>query len=333
MQAGNITGEQLTNAVNENTLLKLTPFWTRNIIANEAVIKKGKGVNAFFEKEKKSKTTDVPVVIVSGGPSLDKNIKLLPLCKDKAIIICVDSMLKKVMKLGIKPEFVVITDAEWGSLGNCFENLPMDTKDIALLADVYTNPEIIKKWNGEIYWYSILQVEGSPLTQIVDPEFTGKPIGKLVCGGCVSSVALSFASGALKCDPIIMIGQDCGWYDSELHHAKGFEGTNVNIGEELVEDIYGRPFFTTPVLKAYSYWFERIVCGRITPGFPSINGIFVNATQGGMVSKGWLIQTFQEAIDRYLKVNYNIKELLYPREKGGKDGKKRVNKKVPGKIS
>ena len=322
------SGDQLTEIVNENTILKLTPKWVRNIVANEEAIKKGKGCKEFFVKEGEKRTRDVPAVIVSGGPSLDKNIKHLPKAKNKAVILVVDSMLKKVMEVGVKPDFVITTDAEWGEWGNCFNDLPMSTKDIPLIAEVYVNKKAIESWEGPIYWYAVAPMDGSPLSKILEPEFTGHTIGRIACGGCVSSIAFAFASGGLKCDPIIMIGQDCGYYDDERHHASGFEYDENLEYAEVVEDIYGRPMFTTPVLKAYAYWFERIVSGRVVPGFSSADGTFINATQGGMVSRGWLIQTFEQAIRRYLTKEYNIHDLLFPK-RGGKNGRvNKTNKKI-----
>ena len=304
---------ELLDIVNANTTAVMTPRWTRNIIANEELLRKGKGVREFFADEEDSRTKDIPAIIVAGGPSVDNNIHLLPACKNRAIIVVVDSMVKRVMEVGVKPDFVVITDAEWGEWANPWEDLPMSTKRIPLLADVFTNRKVVESWGGPVYWYAVPPVEGHPLSQVVEPEFTGHSIGRLACGGNVSSVAFAFAFGALRCDPIIMIGQNCGYYDRGHHHSKSINVDESMAGEEVVDDIEDRPMLTTPVLQTYAYWFERIVSGKYGP-YPKVNGTFINCTEGGMVSRGWLIQPFAWAINRHLKKEYKIRELIYPQK-------------------
>ena len=91
-----------------------------------------------------------------------------------------------------------------------------------------------------------------------------------------------------------------------------------------MEDLYGRPCITTPVLKTYKYWFEKMVSGSFEPNFPIVNGTFINATEGGIVHKGWLIQNFEHVIPKYLTKTYEdlservkpkIKETEKPKEK------------------
>lgn len=310
--SGMPSGDELLKLINKNTIAAMTPRWTRNIVANEPILRKGKGIKQFFQ----SQTDNLPAIVVSAGPSVNKNLHLLKECVDKAVIIVVDSMLERVLGLGIKPNFVMMTDSEWGEWGTPFDNLPMDVKGIPLLVDVFINKKIIEAWKGDLYWYCIMEIDGNPLSQVIETEFTGHPIGKLACGGCVSSTAFSFAIGCLRCDPIIMIGQDCGYYDKEFFHGSGVKSTVPDYtGEEMVEDIVGRPMITTPALKAYAYWFEKIVSGRYNPSYPKANGTFINCTEGGIIKQGWLIQPFKFAIDKYLTKKYDINKLIFtPKE-------------------
>jgi len=331
------SGDALLKIINEKTLENMVPRWVRNIVANEEMIKKGEGIIRFFNRDEKfnekgerihdgeGKLKDIPAIVVSGGPSLNKNLKYLKEAKGKACIIAIDSTVKIVMEQGIKPDFVVMTDPEWGEWALPFEDLPMSTKGIPLLVDVYINQKALKHWEGDVYWYCVFPIESCALSKYVEPEFTGKPIGKLGCGGCVSSVAFAFAQGTLQCDPIIMIGEDHGYYDREYHHADGIDVPQPTVGEEVVDDIYGRQMLTTPVYKAYNFWFERIVCGSYTSGFPQVNGIFINATEGGWLLKGWLTMPFKVVIDKYLKKKYDIKSLIK------KNSKKKIAKKKNSK--
>lgn len=320
------TDEQLIQLVNKNTIGAMTARWTRNIIANQDLIKRTRGINDLFKDNSGIDLKDVPAIIVGGGPSLDKNVDLLKNLRNKALIVASDSTLKMLLSKGIKPHIVVVTDAEWGEWGNPFENLPMSTKDILLVVEVFANRKILESWEGDIYFYATGGVEGNPLSEIVEQEFCGHPVGKLACGGNVSSTAFSLAVGIFKCDPIIMIGVDLGYYDQKFHHSKGMDVPH-NVGNErVVEDIFGRKMLTTPVFQAYRYWFERMACGNLDPNQGKVNGTLINATEGGQLCKGWLIQPLSFVEEKYLTKEYDIDGILEKRKDALTIEKKRFGK-------
>ena len=55
---------------------------------------------------------DIPVIIVSAGPSLDKNVKELRKAQGKAFIIVVDAALRTVLQAGVQPDIVCTIDPE-----------------------------------------------------------------------------------------------------------------------------------------------------------------------------------------------------------------------------
>jgi hypothetical protein len=60
----------------------------------------------------KNKLTGKPALIVSAGPSLDKNIALLKNAVGKALIVSVDTALTPLMEAGIRPDFVLSIDPD-----------------------------------------------------------------------------------------------------------------------------------------------------------------------------------------------------------------------------
>ncbi len=322
-----LSEDQLIGTVNDQTLLKLTPIWTRNIVENEPLFENAKGVLEFFyDPSDVEHTVNVPVIIVASGPSLDKNIHLLKEVKDKAIIISVDTALKKVMEQGVDPDFVVVTDAVFSSAKACFGDLPRSTKDINLLVDVFCNKKVLADWEGPIYWYAVGDNDtGSYLGKVVEQSFVKKPIGRLSCGGNVTSIAVSFAYGGLKCDPVILLGADCGYYQRKQTHADG-----VNVGmnqtyEEVIVDNHGIPFITTPQMKAFKIWLENLVSGKFDNNSSYVKGTMINCTEGGIINKGWLLLPFEFAINKYLTKTYNIKERIVPRYLNRKNALKQVS--------
>ncbi len=53
---------------------------------------------------------DVPVIVVSAGPSLNKNIEDLKKAVGKACIIATDTAMKPLLNAGIVPDLFVIVD-------------------------------------------------------------------------------------------------------------------------------------------------------------------------------------------------------------------------------
>lgn len=54
--------------------------------------------------------TEVPAIIVSAGPSLDKNIRMLKRAKGHAFLIGVDSALKALLREEIRPDIAISID-------------------------------------------------------------------------------------------------------------------------------------------------------------------------------------------------------------------------------
>ncbi len=305
--------ESLFKAINENTVRTMLPKWLKNLQRNKELLESGRGVNEFFKLEGDKLFENIPAIVVSAGPSLDKNIDLLKEVGNKALIICVDSALKKVMELGVKPHFVVVTDAGWGDHEkHCFDDLPMSTKGIVLLMEAMSSRNVIKNWEGDIFWYLVPPVDGNSLPDVVEAEYTGgKTLGRLACGGCVSSVGFSFAKGALGCDPVIMIGLDLGYYDLKMHHAKGINVPFNKNAQELIKDVYDRNMITDQIFKAYKTWFENMVCGNFNSlFFQPVQGTFVNATEGGCLTKGFLVQTLDFALKHYCTKDHPIADII-----------------------
>ena len=52
------------------------------------------------------------IILVSAGPSLNKNIMELKKAKNKAFIVATDTAVKPLLKAGIEPDLMVMVDGE-----------------------------------------------------------------------------------------------------------------------------------------------------------------------------------------------------------------------------
>jgi hypothetical protein len=93
------------------TRFEFEKLWIRNIFHNMNNLERGYAVYNLFGSFK-----SIPGIIVSAGPSLRKNIDQLTRLKDRALIVCVDTALKPMLKKGIIPHIVMTLDAQAHSI-------------------------------------------------------------------------------------------------------------------------------------------------------------------------------------------------------------------------
>ncbi len=289
---------QLIEGISHNTVLSRLGTWIKNTIEN------GKEFSKYNKiVELKNRFSNVPAIIVGAGPSLGKNIELLKFAKNKALIICVDTVMKEIEKY-VEPDIVVALDSGEALLDYInFEN----SESKVLFADVTLSPKVIEKWNGKIYWF-ISGFSSIPyLDEIIERDFLDNDeVGRTSAGGCVVNSAIYIARKILNCDPIILLGADCGFYDIKQHHhgsANSLEEKNVI---EIDEDIYGNSIYTTGVYQMYRYWAERFVSNEYKNEIDNNDGLYINATEGGTIRNGWVIMKFKSVISKYFNKVFNL---------------------------
>ena len=278
--------------------------WLRNLFKNEENIKSG---HKLVELQNRLK--DMPCVVVGAGPSLDLNKHLLKAAKNRAFIICVDTALEAIKDIVI-PDAVIAMESRPELLK--FIDLKV-TKDIILFTELTITPELPKKWKGPVFWFTAGFAGAGIVGDNLEQTFNNhKPIGRILSGGCVGNGGFAIAKEILNCDPIILVGMDCGWYNHEQHHTAGIKQDPGQTQVEFAdEDIYGGHIYTTDVFRGYRYWIEGVVRTKNpATGRQDCEGIFINATEGGAIQSGWIIMTLQTAITKYLPNKYNFEDIL-----------------------
>ena len=87
----------------ENSIEKFAPALKENFQVN--IKNYDENVDVLFNK-----FNDLPLYIISAGPSLDKNIEELFKIKDKGIILSVGRAVRSLVKAGIEPDLIIIID-------------------------------------------------------------------------------------------------------------------------------------------------------------------------------------------------------------------------------
>lgn len=281
------------------TKLFFANMWIDNGIRNLNNIKMDYSAKIFnngFE--------EIPTIIVSAGPSLDKNVKLLKNMYNKALIIAVGSATNILEKNDIKTHMIMGIDG-LKEESNIFKSLKSN-EAIFLYAPTihYESPKLYK---GRKAWFG-LDVQPT-INEILNKYYVDYPI--LNSGPSVANIALSFANKVLKSRMIIFIGQDLA-YTNEKIYADGY--VNYFQSEEvrdynnkdfvLTKDIYGKDIYTKKPFLNMQKWFEDYV--RIF----RMNERVINCTEGGIGIPGVRNLDLEQTIDLYLNKDYNIDRML-----------------------
>ncbi|MBZ9624576.1 DUF115 domain-containing protein [Clostridium sp. FP2] len=257
-------------------------------------------VDSTMINQLRDKFKGMPAIIVSAGPSLEKNVRLLKDIQDKFIIITGSRTLKTLLEKDIKPDFVCSVDpGEYSykvieKMLNC---------DVPLVFSEVSNYKMVKEYKGKKIFF-----EDIDFRDITD-NLLGIAVDGLWQGGSVAHVCISFAA-YLGCNNIIFIGQDLAYTNNKYHADSAKTNINNVIDKDddyiYVDDIYGKKVPTTIVLDFYRKNIEEMILE-----YKEVT--FINSTEGGANIKGTLIKSLQQSINEYSYnqcIGKNIKDIL-----------------------
>lgn len=253
-----------------------------------------------------------PAVVVSAGPSLRRNIELLskPGVRDRVVIIAAQTVLKPLLAKGIRPHFVTALD--YHEISRRFYDglTPADVEGVTLVVEPKANPAILDAFPGRIRC-----VADPVLDQLLSgSEGLARPMGELKPGATVAHLAYYLAR-AMRCDPVILIGQDLGFTDGQyyaagaaIHQVWGaelnefrtlemFEWERIVRSRHLLRqttDTLGRPVYTDEQMATYLVQFERDFAADARAGLTVID-----ATEGGVAKSHTTTMTLTDALARH----------------------------------
>jgi hypothetical protein len=290
-----------------NTLVGKSATFLDNFVKNVGKAVLAPGVAKFAKKFQ-----NIPALIVSAGPSLDKNIHELRGFQDNVLILSTDTALKPLLAAGIDPHFVLTGDP---SYENFLHLKGAPAKESLVVAEASSYPAVFDEFQGRMLTCTF---ENSSLRSLSD--ILGNK-GSLRAWGSVATIALDFAL-LLQCNPIIFIGQDLAHVDGRIYCSgiyfedAWFEGVVNPLDWEnklqamrskqrtvVVEDIFGKPVESTDKLTAYWNWIEKVI--RENPQFR-----FINATEGGILKDHVENISLKDALYRECRMNLNLRNRI-----------------------
>lgn len=232
----------------------------------------------------------IPVIIVSAGPSLDKNVHLLEQAKGKAFIIVVDAALRAMNRVGVQPDMICTIDPKVPD--RFYEGVNLDRAMWACGGNA--RPDIVCANGKRVFYYShFSDYWNEKLENVLEYEFPS-----LESGGSVSIEAFSLAR-YLGFKRIILIGQDLA-FTGGVSHTKGIGdvlgGNDAYIKSRKivqVEGVDGELLDTDFQMWYYKQWFEKFI-DKYQDELEVID-----ATEGGALIKGAKLQPLEECIRQY----------------------------------
>lgn len=147
-------------------------------------------------------------VIVSAGPTLDRNIEIIKKNRDKFLLFVVGTAVKTIAKHNIIPDFVV--QIEMYNSTKHFTNI--DLTETNLITEPYSNPNL-RNLPFKSFFSHISA--NSPINQYWS-SICGENIEEYWTKGTVSYTAINSAR-ILGCSKIILVGQDLAYIDGQCY--------------------------------------------------------------------------------------------------------------------
>jgi len=302
------------------TLLGNCMITCKNIFSNLPTYIGTKGINIL-----KNRFKGYPAVVVSAGPSLQRNIDQLKDVRDKVVIIAVQTTLKPLIGRGIIPDFVTSLDYHEVSK-RFFEGLDTDISDVHLVAEPKATWHVIDTYRKQ----GPISLLKNNIAELVLKECQTDHDG-LAAGATVAHLAFYLAD-YIGAGPIIFIGQDLG-FTNNVYYSPGnalhevwqpelnrFCSIEMKEWERIarsrnmlrkVDDIDGNKIYTDEQMYTYLQQFEK--------DFAACSTKIIDATEGGVQKQFTETMTLKEAFEQYCKEPVDQDLLAYRKKIKGFD--------------
>jgi len=247
--------------------------------------------NPYFRQLKNKKNSNT-AIIVSTGPSLNKQLPLLKKIQNYVTIISVDASMPILEKCGIIPDFVTSLERVEAT-GKFFEDTSKEFQEKFITIHASLQHERVLK---NSYGKKILVMRPYSYN-----KFLGlSKYGYLGIGMSAANMAYELAY-FMKFKKIILIGQDLAYSENGYSHAQGhLYGENevkFKESDEYVTKYGGNGLIrTTRVWNMFRNFFEKDIEYTNKEDIKTIN-----STEGGARITGAIEMPFKEAIEKFIE--------------------------------
>lgn len=165
-------------------------------------------INEIPLAEYKDRFCGKTAVIVSAGPTLDRNIETIKKYRDRMVLFVVGTAAKTIFKHNIKPDFVCVIESF-----DCSKQLEnLDLKDVNFITEPYSNQNL-RKFN---FKNTYLHISSNLPVNTLWSKIAGVNSDEYITKGTVSYMALNCAR-ILGCKKLILVGQDLAYLEGQCY--------------------------------------------------------------------------------------------------------------------
>lgn len=240
----------------------------------------------------KNKYTNLPAIIVSAGPSLDKNIKELRNAQGKALILATDAVISTLSKHNIKPDAIFTVERGIENYNKFYNDNYID-KEIVFIGPPVVTKKILQKMKSSKKLLCLKK--GEKINEWINYDILGE--NRLIyMGTSCAHVAFGFAK-YVNANPIIFVGQDLAYSKEGVTHSKDVEvKRNIDKDDDsliYIKGINGEMLPTNNAFKNFLVFLETEIAKDIS------GRIYIDATEGGAFKIGTKIMSLKDVIDEY----------------------------------
>jgi hypothetical protein len=268
--------------ININTKIVFSKRWFETLIKNIPYMVEGTPIDVYENKYK-----DKPAIIVSAGPSLERNIDELKNINNEMLIISGGRTLRSLIDKQITPHLLTVADP--GEISYELVKGYIEDLNVPLLFYEGTNEKVVEKHRGDKIFFSN--------NNFID-KIAEKTLVSFSVGGSVSH-SMTACAIYMGCNPIIFIGQDLAYTNERKYSSISESNNRTEKFEEVksendiwVEDVNGGKVRTSLGLDQFRISFEYMI-----KYYKDIK--FINATEGGARIKGTIEMPISEVIKKY----------------------------------
>ncbi len=282
-------------SINENTLRRFGRLWVRNLARSIGHIAEARGVS-----ELEGAFAGIPALVLAAGPSLDLVLPHVREISRRALIVCVDTALRSILRVGIEPDFLVVVDPQYWNWRHVAD---LESPGSFLVSESAAWPAVFRRRSRSLFLGGSLFPLGRAIESLSGIR------GSLGAGGSVATSAWDLAR-LMGCPEIWMAGLDLGFPGGSTHAgASLFEQRSLATGRRLrpgstslaaalldsrcfkAASNEGGEVLTDERMSLYAWWFESRLARSDSPTTFSL-------CPGGLAIPGMICGPVEELLAR-----------------------------------
>jgi len=267
--------DKFLEGISNNTGVIFNERWRRHAEDNLELFRKTGWACPILQDNEEGKTA----VIIGSSPAVKNQVsELQELQNDPDFVLCgLSSNLEWLLNNGITPKYCIVVDAD-ESTGKDWANIDMArTKNITLIAITVCYPEMLKRWQGPLYFLALI-TDDKKVKRIHEKKYknvngNGQEFPTLMGQ---FNIMTAFAFSVLGCSILIFVGNELSYATKDSTYYVDRNDPRDVDRKGVQGDIHGNIVETNHNLLALKVSLERFlesICGA---------GWFFNCTEAGI---------------------------------------------------